>query len=270
MKTILVINNATPEAGYAAQFALIIAQKMQVNLLLASTSKVSSAVKVLTDGSLYIGTDDPIRERLETLNERSDGFKPEIGEIDASSFSENQLAEFIYCNDISMIVKGELDGMQSQLPRKDLNIHTVLNKVRCPLLLVPANWQLKDIERIAYISDLRYCRTYVISQLTRVARPWAASVSVAHIAVDGLPDMEESYAESVFNASTQGVNYDKLLFNNIREKELLTAVDVLINGMRNDMLVLINHRYHFEEIIGRYITDTLPPNISVPLLIYPY
>lgn len=270
MKTILVINNATPEAGHAARFALAIAQKMQANLLLANTNKVSSSVKVLTDGSLYIGTDDDILSNLEALNVTTEGFKPEISELDASALNEAQLAEYIYNNEVSMIVKGELDGIQSQLPRKDVNIHAVLNKVRCPLLLVPANWQIKDIERMAYISDLRYCRSYIISQMARVARPWDASVSVAHISVDGLPDMEENYAKSVFKAATSGVSYDKLIFNNIKEKELLTAVDVLINGMHNDVLVLINHRYHFEEIIGRYITDTLPANITVPLLIYPY
>lgn len=270
MKTILVINNSTPEAAHAARFALAIARKMQANLLLANTTKVLSAVKVLTDGSLAIGTDDNLLENLQTLNTLNDGFKPGIREFDASAFSENQLAEYIYLNEIGMIVKGELDGMQAHLSRKGLNIHTVLNKVRCPLLLVPANWQIKDVERISYISDLRYCRSYIISQMARVAGPWNASISVAHISVDGLPEMEENYAESVFLSVTAGVKYDKLFFNNIHEKELLTAVDVLINGMHNDLLVLINHRYHFEEIIGRYITDTLPHNITVPLLIYPY
>jgi hypothetical protein len=269
MKTILVINNSTPEAGHAAQFALLIAQKMQANLLLAHTSKVSSAVKVLTDGSLYIGKDDPICERLAALNETCDGFKPQISELDASSFSESQLAEYVYGNGISMIVKGEQDDTQLPLPRKEINIHTVLNKVCCPLLLVPANWLIKDVERIAYISDLRYCRTSIISQLSSIGKPWNASVSIAHISVDGLPDMEETYAESVFKSLSQGVNYHKLIFNNIKEKELLTAVDVLINGMRNDLLVLINHHYHFEEIVGRYITAALPQNITIPLLIYP-
>jgi hypothetical protein len=270
MKTILVINNASPEAGHAARFALSIAQKMQANLLLANITRVLSTVKVLTDGSLALGTDDSLLENLETLNTGNEGFKPEISELDASSLNESQLAEYIYKKDISMIVKGELDGLQSQLPRRDINIHTVLNKVRCPLLLVPANWHIKDVERMAYISDLRYCRSYIISQMARVAKPWGASISVAHISVDGLPDMEESYALSVFKAATSNIQYEKLFFNNIREKELLTAVDVLINGMHNDLLVLINHRYHFEEIIGRYITDTLPHNVTVPLLIYPY
>lgn len=269
MKTILVINNSTPEAGHAAQFALIIAQKMEANLLLAHTSKVSSAVKVLTDGSLHIGKDDPIEEQLAALNAMSDGFIPLIGELDASAFNENQLAEYIYSNGIDMIVKGEQDDMQAQLSRKEINIHTVLNKVCCPLLLVPANWLIKDVEQVAYISDLRYCRTSIISQLARVAKPWSASVSVEHISVDGLPDMEEKYAESVFKNLSQSISYEKLIFNNIKEKELLTAVDVLINGMRNDLLVMVNHQYHFEEIIGRYITDMLPPNITVPLLIYP-
>lgn len=270
MKTILVINNATPEAGHAARVALAIAQKMQANLLLANTTRVLSAVKVLTDGSLSISTDNSLLEDLEIINEIKDGFKPVISELDASSFNEGQLAEYIYTNEVSMIVKGELDSISSSLPRKEINIHAVLNKVRCPLLLVPVGWQIKDIERMAYISDLRYCRNYIISQMARLAKPLDASVSVAHISVSGLPDMEERYAENVFKAATSGISYDKLFFNNIKEKDLLTAVDVLINGMRNDVLVLINHRYHFEEIIGRYITDTLPHNVTVPLLIYPY
>lgn len=269
MKNILVINNATPEASHACRFALVIAQKLQANLLLANTTRALSAIKVLTDGSLAIDQENNMLKSLETIN-TGDGFKPAISELDASSLNESQLSEYIYRNDISMIIKGELDDMHSQVPRKGLNIHAVLNKVRCPLLLVPASWQIKDIERIAYISDLRYCRGYIISQMAGIAKPWDASVSVAHISVDGLPDMEEKYAESVFKAAISTINYEKLFFNNIREKELLTAVDVLINGMHNDLLVLINHRYHFEEIIGRYITDILPQNITVPLLVYPY
>jgi len=45
---------------------------------------------------------------------------------------------------------------------------------------------------------------------------------------------------------------------------------VMINGMHNDVLVMVNHRFHFEEIIGRYITEELPENITIPLLIFPY
>ena len=67
MKTILVINNATPEASHAARFALVIAQKLQANLLLANTTKTLSAIKVLTDGSLAIDEENNMLKSLETL-----------------------------------------------------------------------------------------------------------------------------------------------------------------------------------------------------------
>ena len=38
-------------------------------------------------------------------------------------------------------------------------------------------------------------------------------------------------------------------------KDLKTAVDVMINGLDNDLLVLLNHRFYFEEIITNKLPD---------------
>ncbi len=51
------------------------------------------------------------------------------------------------------------------------------------------------------------------------------------------------------------VDYDQLFFNNIKEKDLNTTLDVLINGLHNDLLTIVNHRFHFEEIFGRHIKE---------------
>ena len=83
--------------------------------------------------------------------------------------------------------------------------------------------------------------------------------------------MEESYALEVFNAEIAAkVNYDQMLFNNIKERDLGKAVDIMISGMHSDLIAMVNHRFHFEEILGRYVTHALPSNITVPLLIFPY
>jgi hypothetical protein len=152
-----------------------------------------------------------------------------------------------------------------------INIQSVLNHVRCPLLLVPEKSQVKGFEQIVYIADLRYCRTQIVRYLAELALPYQANILIDHLSAKGLPDIEEQYALKVFDDEIAAkVDYKRLLFNNIRERDLIRAVDVMINGMHADLLVVVNHRYHFEEILGGYITHELPVHITIPLLIFPY
>jgi hypothetical protein len=275
MKTLLIINDNSSEAKHAAEFALLIAQKMQANIMLVNTFVITGKVaEKVPAGYIYKSDLDEqsvsgMLRHLKALNEGQTSFKPEIKEIDISNMNENEVIELVNRNHIWMMIKGMPDIMPAAA-KKTLNIHTVLNRVLCPLLLIPAQWQLKDIERLAYMADLRYCRIQVVRYLALLASPWQAALSIAHLSANGLPDMAEKYALTVFSEEiSQNVNYDNLFFNNIREKNLLKVIDVMINAMHNDILVMVNHRFHFEEIVGRYITDTLPPQITVPLLIFP-
>jgi len=277
MKTILIINDNSAEAKHAAEFVLAIAQKVQANILLgnifinefAPVKKVPAGVISENEIEELLTPDLP--QHLRILNSTQSLFKPEIEEVDISNMNETEVAGLINKNNIWMMVKGVPPVLSERHAQNNLNVQTILNKVLCPLLLIPANWELKDLERLVYIADLRYCRIQIVRYLAEIARSWNADLSIAHLSAKGLPDMAEKYALSVFNDEVfRNVNYDRLLFNNIRERDLTTAVDVIINGMRNDLLVLVNHRFHFEEILGPYIPDNLPDFITIPLLIFPF
>lgn len=268
MKQIIIINDDTPEAEHAARFALLIAQKTRVDILLANTVAIPTLETVTASNDRPTGQSS-LQDELIALNDHSDDFKPVINEIDCSGMNEVQLAEFINSKRIDLIVKGE-----QQAPyflHANLNMQTVLNKVCCPLLLIPINAPFKVIERIVYLADLRYCRRYVVSYLAKLAKPFRADIAVAHFSAKGLPDIDPKYAEDLFLDNVQQyVHYESLFLNNTKERDMVKAVDVLINGMHNDLLVMVNHRYHFEEVLGRYITDALPSTITVPIMVFPY
>jgi len=276
MKTILVINDGTPQCDHAAQFALIIAQKLEANIIMADAC-VSTSLKrkqlacIEEDSKSFSYTEQEITGHLMELNNSYTGFRPEIKEMDISSFNEVQLAELTIRDQIWLVVKGMADHSPETLSKLRFNVNILLNRSRCPVLLVPYHWSLKPIERLVYIADLRYCRLQFIRFLAELAKPWLAIISIANLAAKGLPSMNTDYATAVFNDEIcANVAYDKLLLNNIRETDMAKAVDVIINGMHNDILVMVNHRFHFEEIVGRYITEELPDQITVPLLIFPY
>jgi len=277
MNTILIFNDDSAEAKHAAGFVLGLAQSLRANILLANTFiKDFKKVKKIPAGFIESVEEDEestpgVFEYLKCVANGNLNFVPEIREFDVSTMNESQVAEIINKNNIWMMVKGIPEVAPPARPEKDLNVQTVLNKVLCPLLLVPANWKIKDLERLVYIADLRYCRIEIVKYLANLAKPLNADILIAHLTAQGLPDMCEKYAQSVFEEGIcRNVSYENLYFNNIKEKNLKTAVDVIINGMRNDMLVLVNHRFHFEEIVGRYITNELPENLTIPLLIFPF
>lgn len=275
MKTVLVINDNAARALEISKFAFLIAQKMQANVLLANLFEIHSVVNEpvpagYNDEHVAELTKEDLGEYLDNLNSRPNDFQPSITEVDTYLMDENQLIETINKQNIWMVFKG-MHNLPVDTGNGNLNIHHVLNKTRCPVMLIPETWEQKNIERLIYITDLRYCRLPIVRYLAEFAKPCHADLSIAHLSTEGIPDMDETYANGLFEDEVcTNVKFDQLLFNNIHEKNLNKAVDVIIHGMSNDVLVMVNNCYHLEEIAGYYLNDTLPGNITVPLLVFPY
>ncbi|MCQ6959233.1 universal stress protein [Mucilaginibacter aquariorum] len=272
MKTILVISDHSPEAEHAALFALALARAVHADLLLATTVKAQQLTKgqPVLAGATTEDPDSSPMNRLCELNGQSDGYVPKISELDISAYPLDDLIAMINRKEIWLLVEGMPDQSPAGCVALKLNIQSVLNRVRCPLLLVPQSWANHLPERIAYLADLRYCRHQVLRYVGEVCAALDAGLTVAHLSARGLADIAEAYAEELFCKDVvPHTHHKKVVLNNIRERDLHKAVDVLVHGMQQDLLVFVNHRYHFEELIGRRIGDTLPADITVPVLIFP-
>lgn len=49
----------------------------------------------------------------------------------------------------------------------------------------------------------------------------------------------------------------------------MLPIGVIINSLNADVLALVNHRYHFCEILGMTIIATMPEHIPVPGMVFP-
>ncbi|MDO3642193.1 hypothetical protein [Mucilaginibacter sp. L3T2-6] len=269
MKTILVINDFSAEAANAINFAFSIAKKVKADILVADTVFCSRTIEVksLQLAGSYTGHEatDP-----EVTSFEPDAYYPAINNLDVSGFSEDELAGLIIKNGIWLMVKGISANAHDIASDSHLNAQGILNRVRCPLLLVPENFKPRDFERLTYVADLRYCRLQIVKYLAELAAPYDALLQIANIAAKGMPEMDVNYSKVLFNEIIGlNIQYDNLLLNNIRERDLKKAIDVMVNALHTDLLILVNHRFHFEEVFGRYLPDTLPQNMNVPLLVFP-
>lgn len=253
------------------------AQKINASIILGHVVKLKTgnqetqAVPSVADDWLSEETDVNISKALEFFLNNQPGSAPEINVLDISGYNEAALAEFINRNDIWMVVKGMQVSESAHLNNSSLNIQSVLNRITCPLLLVPENSTLKNFERMTYMADLRYCRRSVVSFMASLARPFKALASVVHLSASGLPNLDAVFAREIFNENiSPGINYKELQLNQLDERNVNKAADVLINGLNTDLLLLINHQYHFRELMGRYIKDSLSKQFNIPLLIFPF
>ena len=274
MESILVINDNSAEARHAAEFALFIAQKMHANIVMANVYKRHHKIhEKVVDGSFddADATDADVPEWVSFLKSLGGEFKPHITMFDHDGKDESKLADYINKHGIWMMVKGSTGEMTTRAAQRNFKAHIVLNKVHCPLLLVPKNWAIKSIESIAYITDLRYSRTQIAEYLSTLVKPWQGSFSIAHLTAKGLPQINENCAIELFDSCTrQNDNCSTISFNYISETDFKVAADVMVNGLKNDILALVNHHYYIEDLLCPSKKDTDQTTVdNIPLLIFP-
>jgi hypothetical protein len=277
MKNILIFNDFSTEAEHAAELALLLAGKTNTNLYvwnmfdeaksrvakeLVIANATGMATRLAADNTVWI-------EKLESKLNWQTGLMPVVHFIEGVDYSPDRVLFVIKKYDVGLLVKGIAATPDDLLPIEP-EVLSCATKSGCPILLIPEKAGCQGFEKIVYATDLRFCRREVVLFLAQLARPLNARILIANISAKGLPHMEDSYARSVFEKEILNpLKYENLYFSNVRERDIPKALDVLINGMNNELLVLINNKYHFNELLGQDMPYMLPNNIHVPLLIFP-
>ncbi|HEK19216.1 hypothetical protein [Mucilaginibacter sp.] len=276
MKSVFVINDNTVEARHVAESALMMAKTINAKLIIGNRliKSTKSALSYAFHQSEAFEEDtygdETLLRRLNLLNTTIKGELTDIEEVDISSMDSHKLSAFINAHNVTLLMIST-ETVKAISGRKLIDYQTILNKISAPIFLIPASWSFKKFRSITYITDLRYCRTDVLSYLTKVTLPFNTNIYVGHMAASGLPDLSPDFAKQVFyEAARRCTHWEHLNFHHIHSKDISTVADVLIHGMSNDALVLINHSQHYHYFIGKQLMLNQPELINVPLLLYPH
>lgn len=277
MKNILIFNDFSSEAEHATELALLLAGKTNTNLYVWNTfdqahervAKELAAINANEDIVEMDADNTSWIEKLESKLNWQSGLMPVVKFIEGVEYAPEDVFRIVQKYDVGMLIKGIAANEDDQLSIAPEAL-VCSTKSGCPILFIPEKYEYKAFEKMVYATDLRFCRREVVTFLTRMAKLLNASVLIANIPAQGLPFMEDGYARSVFEKET--LNHDNnehIYFSNIRERDIQKATDVLVNGMNNDLLVLVNHKFHFNELLGHDAPYILPENIHIPLLVFP-
>ena len=278
MKNILIFNDNSPEAGHAMELASFIAGKTNVSLYVWNTFEDEQEA-IAADAIALDANENPAKqpgggrrsgnEKPGLITYTQTGLKPTLVFIEDVAFDANQVLSLVRKFNIGLLIKGIAanEDHRSFIERSMLTCST---RSGCPIMLIPQGFRRKSIEKMVYTTDLRFCRQDIVRFLSKLAVALNASVLIANIAAKGLPYMDSKYALNIFeDGIADRYNCDHLYFSNIRERDVPKTFDILINDMKNDLLVLVNHKYHFNELLGQAVPYTLPEFIQVPILIFP-
>jgi len=276
MKNLLLFNDFSTEAEHAAELALLVAGKANCNLYVWNTIEYDTLpkAKLVAAGAagempeIYSDKNSWI-ERLESRLNWETGLRPTVHFIEGVDYVSDNVLSVVKRFDVGLLLRGT-SGDAEHSAYIEANILKSATKSGCPVLLVPKHFPYKVFEKIAYPTDLRFCRRDVVTFISQMAKLLGSSILIANISEKGLPYMEDSYAASVFHdiVNNSG-HFEDILFSNVKERDIPKALDILVNSMNNDLLVMVNNKFHFNELMGHDSPYAIPENINIPLLIFP-
>jgi len=247
---------------------MILAQKHQADIIIANLEKTSERLLVSAGDTRPHFPEQEREWNIDVYANLSYEFIPVVNELDASSLTVAELADVINKEEVWMIARGYTVNPS---PAAEIErFCSILSRITCPLLLLPDTGKLISFERIAYLTDLRYCQLRVVRFLAAFGAPFNSNVLLAHLAAKGLPDIEQNYAISLFKDSVwSAIRYRGLSFDNIKEKQTQKVMDVLVHGMQNELLALVHNHHHFDEAAGLLKGSADGKTEAIPFLFFP-
>jgi len=285
MKTILTLTDFTEKSEHAAEYAYLLASRINANIILYNNYYVPQGTvfagiytSYTSDFSGY-ETESLKQLALQTekIKEKCDplitGRKPVIHcENELGNLAENT-KEFLNKKDIWLIIMGSkrTDG----IVRKMLfgsDTKAVIENTTCPVLLVSEKTNYENIKKIVFASagfdkeDFK-----ALNFLTALAEPFGSEIVITHISPKTKKEQEHEnkVPKEVYMAWSE-MKYPKVTFKDIKSDEVAKSIKKFTQIENMDMITLIYRKHtFFDQLFHESNFDKLLNYDKVPLLIFP-
>lgn len=284
MKTILVLTDFSINADHAAHYALRLAQKIQVNLVLCNIYPESAIISAPPEafsysdnfGSFEKDSLDDLRELAGRLNKRLENesgadFKPVI-EICCKPGplipAVNELVaerEFLF----AVIATHNKDDVLAFLNGN--HTHELIDHIHCPVLVLPYLVPFTGFQKIAFTTDLSRNTNGVLCSLYELSRYFDAEVLIAHVGRAKLGKPTEDYITRRFVQPEIGAShYPKVQYRAVQNNSAAAGLHWLAGQRDIDLVVLVHHKRNIlQKIFLPSITKKLAGQLLKPMLVFP-
>jgi nucleotide-binding universal stress UspA family protein len=286
MKTIAVLTDFSKRSEHAARYASYLAQKIKANIILFNAFPVPAITTGGSQSACPVDDYDEAKKDSENkltalsrkleneLNEKnfSGAFLPKITYQCEEGLIANNIAGLEENKDIILIALATHGPDNKSAFLMGDNCRQVIDAATVPLLIVPENISINNIEKLAFAADIVHNDTDYINSLATLAKQFSAEILVANVNQHS-PLTKEPGA--IVNSFKRGImhkiNYNRVYYRNIPNDNVKSGLDWLIENVKFDILVMVHRKGDLSEFFFKSsITQKIADNAYIPLLVYPY
>lgn len=276
MKNILVLTDFSEMAKSAAKYAMSMAATFKANIILCHALEITEQLTYPLADHLVLR--NQAMKRLKEvgihLNETktsTEDFQPSISYINDLDMLPEVVDKVLKANTIDLVVIGSQKS--GNLSRFFFGSHTddILDNISCPVLLIPKDAVFEPLQHIFYATDLTFDNKKVIKYLSKLAKPFDATISVNHISPLDLPLSEDDLVTHYPMEQNTESPDSKVFYTTIKGENIPESLKE-VTGRRNvNVLALVHKRYDFfEGLFHNSVSKKLAQSTTVPLLVLPY
>jgi nucleotide-binding universal stress UspA family protein len=283
MKNILVLTDFTIRSINAAEFAVQLAIKNKSNIILCNVLESTTSFTANSEIKWPVIENSDLRDKslfnLSVLDRRfkkiiaesESQFKPDINFLSETGFLFEVTKRIINERSVEMVVVGSHKSSFFERLIFGSHTHILLDKINCPILLVPLNVKFKGLDKIIYASDQSFNDSKVVDYLLNLAKPFRASVWVNHISKNNEVSFgKDSMMDEILENKHQKID-SPIYFNNIKGENVKKGLINMIENDEVDIVAFVHKQYDlFAQIFHNSISKQIADKAEVPLLIMPH
>lgn len=150
------------------------------------------------------------------------------------------------------------------------NASAVLQRVECPVLVVPENAEFEGFRRMVYASDFHEINAKAIQVLTRFASHFNAEIHVLHV-LTGKDELTPEQANAFKAAFDEVADYEALAFHVVgaEDKSVASAIEEYVDTHDIEVVAMVtHHRGFFDKLFHPSITKRLAVHAHKALLAF--
>lgn len=261
MKTILVPIDFSDNAKNAVDYAIILADKLDMKLSLLHVFHPSMAEAPVVKNELEIWR-KAVKNSEKTIE--SDMIFKENGDF------ADQIIKLVKRNTVDLVVMGTRGAAGLREVFIGSNTARVIEKVACPVIAVPEGYHFNGIKKIIFATDYHDSDVPSIRFMVRLARLFSSELIVVHMAEENRKlKFEKDLLEYFMEQVKKSITYDKLKFQLLKGDDVSESLNEFITEEKADLFAMSSEdRVLIGPFFNRGLTRKFAHHLQIPLFAF--
>lgn len=279
MKNILLLTDFTENTKAAAQTALILSQKMHMDLILMTTYVFYPTAENYVGGQWYPQWFEEIEEENQ---EQIYQLKLQLEEFSLMTLEPGDrrpvirtrveivglglgIGDVMKKNNIDLILMG---AHQDELLATN-HVNEVIRNIKVPVLVMAQGTNLKKITEIIYATDYNEDDINAIGYTLKIAKAFGIELKIVHVAETGKAEANGK-DKSAFEDRLKKIYASNISYQVVNGKDMATRLTRLVKADHAGLLAMLHHHRSFlARLITHSDTKQLLKEDKTPMLIFP-